>query len=259
MGENCSCNGRHLNLRSTSRRVLACASVAAGLMAVLATASAAVPAHADALRAGSEADRADAAALEVVLPDPFDQTATCESCHVFEDVTETKAEEAPAAKGGDAVKEDGDTAKEGDQAPAPSADEELLTLHPAVGCTSCHEADEWLEKAHRGRLDPDQGAQEAQVHQREQRRVPGLPWQLGGTCREDVRCGRVHRRAGDDRESSWGICVPHCGRWPPQLRPVPQGARRTDEGRVLDEAASKACITCHHNNEYVACTECHAS
>ena len=32
MGENCSCNGRHLNLRSTSRRVLACASVAAGLM-----------------------------------------------------------------------------------------------------------------------------------------------------------------------------------------------------------------------------------
>ena len=77
MGENCSCNGRHLNLRSTSRRVLACASVAAGLMAVLATASAAVPAHADA-SSGSEADRADAAALEVVLPDPFDQTATCE-------------------------------------------------------------------------------------------------------------------------------------------------------------------------------------
>ena len=257
MGENCSCNGRHLNLRSANQKVLACASVAAGLMAVLVTASAVMPAHADTSN-GSEAGRADSAALEVVLPDPFDQTAACESCHVFEDVAETRVEEAPAATSGDVAKEDGNTAKEGDQTPAPSADEELAALHPAVGCTSCHEVDEWLEKAHKDYLTSTK-----------------VPKKLKYTSVGNDVCLACHGSWEElaEKTSDVDACTDVLG-----MTVNPHGASAShtaDDGHLncvlchkghdeqtkadLDEAASKACITCHHNNEYMACTECHAS
>lgn len=232
--------------------------VSASLMTALAIGAVAVPVYADTSKGDS--DRVATEALEVVLPDPFDQTAPCETCHVFGDVADVKVEDADAenAKVEDASKTSSGLADESDGQAMEEPSRQIMALHQAAGCTSCHEVDEWLEKAHKNYLSSSK-----------------VPKRLKYTSVSNDACLACHGSWEElaEKTSEVDTCTDVLG-----TTVNPHGAPEThiaDDGQLncvlchkahdeqtaadLDEAAAKACVTCHHNNEYVACTECHAS
>lgn len=227
---------------------------------------------------GSDSPAKDEASAEAAgvasLPETFDASVDCTVCHtaqaaVSQDEEETAQDEAgaPQAEATQAVAPQAGETSQAENAPQTASDasdkdasadsDEAAQLHPAVGCTTCHVADEWLTDAHDGYLEAKR-----------------MPKRLKYTTVKSEQCLSCHGswEALAEETEDVTACTDDLGTVVnPHAAPdshIGEGGQldctdchtihEAQTAEQLDEAAAKACQSCRHNNEYIACTECHS-